>query len=60
MTVIAGQFQPIDFNGDGKTDLRWRNRNTNAVAVWYMDGASYVSNAVITTANTDWAIAAPR
>lgn len=49
-----------DLSGDGKPDLLWRNRDTGMIAVWYMNGANYVSNAVITTANADWAIAAPR
>ena len=31
---------PYDFNGDGRTDLLWHNRLTNAAAVWLMDGTS--------------------
>jgi hypothetical protein len=31
---------PYDFNGDGRTDLLWRNRLTNAAAVWLMNGTS--------------------
>ena len=28
----------IDFNGNGKSDILWRNATTGANAVWYMDG----------------------
>jgi hypothetical protein len=31
---------PYDFNGDGSTDLLWRNRQTQAVAIWLMNGTS--------------------
>ncbi len=31
---------PYDFNGDGRTDLLWHNRLTNAAAVWLMNGTS--------------------
>ena len=29
-----------DFNGDGKSDILWRNTSTGYNAVWYMDGAT--------------------
>jgi hypothetical protein len=36
-----------DFNNDGKPDLLWRNKANGNVAVWYMNGATLVSGAVI-------------
>jgi hypothetical protein len=39
-----------DFNGDGKTDILWRNYGTGAYQglndVWFMDGSTFVSEAV--------------
>ncbi|KJU85259.1 hypothetical protein MBAV_002540 [Candidatus Magnetobacterium bavaricum] len=32
-----------DFNGDGKSDLLWRNSDTGHVAIWLMDGVSVSS-----------------
>jgi hypothetical protein len=32
-----------DFNGDGFTDILWRNNTTGAVAIWIMNGTSYQS-----------------
>jgi hypothetical protein len=31
-----------DMNDDGKTDLLWRNTQTGAVSVWYMNGTARV------------------
>ena len=30
-----------DFNGDGFTDILWRNNTTGAVAIWLMNGTTY-------------------
>jgi hypothetical protein len=30
-----------DFNGDGKSDLLWRNSSTGQVTVWYMNGVTW-------------------
>jgi hypothetical protein len=35
---------PGDFDGDGKSDLVWRNMTTGQNAVWYMNGSSLVSS----------------
>jgi hypothetical protein len=32
-----------DFNGDGKTDVAWRNFNTGESAIWIMDGPNIVN-----------------
>jgi Putative Ig domain/FG-GAP-like repeat len=47
-----------DFNGDGKSDVLWRNTN-NAVAIWQMNGAQVVSSS-LTSSPTDsshWKVA---
>jgi hypothetical protein len=31
-----------DFNGDGKTDIVWRNAIGGATAMWFMDGSTIV------------------
>ena len=33
----------VDYNGDGKADLTWRNDNTGASGVWLMNGTSATS-----------------
>jgi hypothetical protein len=42
-----------DFNADTKPDIIWRNQTTGRVIVWYMDGVTRTSTAVI------WAPATP-
>lgn len=34
-----------DFNGDGKSDLLWRNYTTGGNRVWFMDGTAYLGQA---------------
>jgi hypothetical protein len=36
-----------DFDADGQTDIIWRNTDTGRVVVWYMNGSTRVSTAVI-------------
>jgi hypothetical protein len=33
-----------DFNGDGQTDILWRNYSTGQNVVWFMNGITYVSS----------------
>jgi len=47
-----------DFNGDGKQDILWRNRQTGEVRIWYMDGATIVANDYVDTVSLDWKIVA--
>lgn len=39
-----------DLNGDGYPDLLWRNTHTGDLSVWYMQGSTYLSGAVIAQA----------
>ncbi|WP_072620126.1 S8 family serine peptidase [Spirulina major] len=49
---------PNDFNGDGKSDILWRNDKTGQNSIWLMggaDGHTVLNNDVITTVdNLDW------
>jgi hypothetical protein len=49
----------IDFNGDGKPDILWRNLSTGRTTVWYMDGATWTggySDILPTVSGPEWAI----
>jgi serralysin len=46
---IAGT---ADFNGDGKSDILWRNDN-GSVALWQMNGATMVSSSATSTPSVD-------
>jgi kumamolisin len=45
-----------DFNGDGKQDILWRNTQTGDVDIWFMNGATVVSQAHVATVGLDWKI----
>ena len=44
-----------DFNGDGMSDLLWRDTGGNT-AVWFMNGTSILSTASVGTISTDWTV----
>jgi hypothetical protein len=46
-----------DFNGDGFTDILWRNDTTGVVAIWLMNGTSYVSTVNLPSVALPWTIA---
>jgi hypothetical protein len=43
-----------DFNGDGKTDIFWRNAATGQNAIWLMDGDRIASAQFITGTDGNW------
>jgi hypothetical protein len=46
-----------DFNGDGKTDILWRNKGTGQNVVWFMDGVAYGSYAwLLEVTDLNWEI----
>jgi len=46
-----------DFNGDGKTDILWRNKSTGQNVVWLMNGTTYSSYAeLLQVTDTNWEI----
>ena len=47
-----------DFDGDGYTDIVWRNNTTGAVAIWLMNGTNYVSTVNLPSVGiAQWTIA---
>jgi len=50
---IVGQR---DFNGDGFTDILWRDNNTGAVAVWFMNGLQVTTTANLGVVTLDWTV----
>jgi len=47
----------IDFNGDGKPDILWRNTTSGQNAVWYLDGVTVTGSAVLDSmADQTWTI----
>ncbi|MDD2775367.1 MAG: FG-GAP-like repeat-containing protein [Gallionella sp.] len=53
----TGKATYADFNGDGKSDMLWRNPITGVDAIWIMNGTTLVSNTAITTVPAPWAVA---
>ena len=45
-----------DFNGDGKTDILWRDTDGD-VAIWFMNGTQVVSSSDLGNVPTNWSIA---
>ena len=48
--------QTGDFNGDGKSDILWRNTTTGETAIWFMNGLQIASTASLGTVPTTWTI----
>ena len=46
-----------DFNGDGKSDILWRNTATGAVGMWLMNGTTITSYMAVDTVGSNWSIA---
>ena len=59
-TIASWIVEPsnrCDFNGDGKTDILWRNKSTGQNVVWFMNGAAFSSYSWIdTVTDTNWQI----
>jgi hypothetical protein len=51
-----------DFNGDGKSDILWRNRDNDETYVWMMDGGTMLGDSGYTAAQASrpWAPVMPR
>ena len=63
ITVSPNQFPAVtpvstspDFNGDGESDLLWRDKYTGDVGVWIMNGDSVSEAAVVGNAPVVWQI----
>jgi ELWxxDGT repeat protein len=52
---VIAQMEDVD--GDGKTDVIWRNSDTGTVVVWLMNGLSISTEGLPGSISTDWEIA---
>jgi hypothetical protein len=65
LTVTIGRTQPgssaatHDFNGDGYSDIAWRNSNGD-VAIWLMNGTQVLSAPDVGNVSTSWSIVGQR
>jgi hypothetical protein len=48
-----------DFNGDGKTDILWRQNGTGNTVIWLLNGGTLLSSVGGWTVTTDWGIQTP-
>ncbi len=59
-SVFLNEFVPdavpvVDFDGDGKTDLVWRNQSDGRNVIWIMDGQNVTETRTLRQLrNTDW------
>lgn len=57
--TAPARAQPRDLNGDGRSDLIFRNATGGQVAVWFMDGSSSLGGGSLpSVVDPDWDIAA--
>jgi hypothetical protein len=45
-----------DFDGDGKSDILWRNTTTGDTAIWFLRGTRVTSTASLGTVDLGWTI----
>jgi hypothetical protein len=45
----------VDLDGDGRSDLVWRNAATGQTALWRMDGTAFAAGAIVLT-NAAWSV----
>jgi hypothetical protein len=60
LTTMTTDWQIVgsaDFNGDGKTDLLWRDRTTGANVIWLMKGSTYASLQLQSSSDPNWDVA---
>lgn len=66
VTNYAGGWRIVgtgDFNKDGNTDILMQNINSGHLAAWFMDGSTFVSDAVLSEVSNyagGWRIVGPR
>jgi sugar lactone lactonase YvrE len=56
-TIGESPSNRCDFNGDGKTDILWRNKSTGKNIVWFMNDATYSSYVeLLQVTDTNWQV----
>ena len=58
-TRVLNASNTHDFNGDGFSDILWRNTN-GGVALWLMNNGSILSSLGVGSATSDWSIVGQR
>ncbi len=55
LPATGASWQPNigDYDGDGKTDVFWRNGETGEVAVWFMNGTT-ANGVFLPQIGTEW------
>ena len=53
---VLAVVPPGDFDGDGKSDIVWRNTTNGTNAVWYMNGLAVTGGGAFNVAPTSWSI----
>jgi hypothetical protein len=43
-----------DFNGDGMTDMLWRNTASGDASIWFMNGMAIASTGAVGNIPTSW------
>jgi hypothetical protein len=51
-----GVVQVGDFNGDGKSDVLWRNQSSGQTVVWLVNGSSVIGGGSPGTVTPDWQV----
>jgi hypothetical protein len=49
-----------DFNADGKSDILWRNKNSFAVSVWFMNASQALDSVGLGAVPSEWSIVGQR
>ena len=45
-----------DFNGDGKSDILWRDNSTGTVSIWFTNGVQVLSFGSLGAVGANWTI----
>jgi Ca2+-binding RTX toxin-like protein len=53
----AAPISAADFNGDGKSDILWRNTNSGEAYIYQVNGFAVPSEGSVRTVSSDWQIA---
>jgi hypothetical protein len=55
-TMVVGPSAPVDFNGDGFSDLLWQNFSTGETKIWLMNGTTSIGWVDLGTVPIQWSI----
>ena len=54
--IPSGKSVAHDFNGDGKSDILWRDSNSGLVAIWEMNGSAALASFGVGAETANWQI----